>query len=113
LEKEVRRPDEREQAEERPNLIGGDEALAALLGDLLDDWLLSERPDEKGKAGHNVADRRLILQHERRSRNEIDESEDERQRANEQIEACELEPLSPAPNGVRNDEHDRAEDRRL
>jgi hypothetical protein len=37
LEKEVRRPEKREQAEERPDLIGGDETLAALLGDRLDD----------------------------------------------------------------------------
>ena len=70
-------------------------------------------PATKNEAGRRIADRRLVLEHEWRSRGEIDEAEDERQRAHQQIEAREREAPQPAPSGVRDDEQDRAQDRGL
>src|SRR5208337_246381 len=53
---------------------------------------------------------RLVFEHERRRRDEIDEAEKERQSARQQIEPGKSETLSPTPYRVDDDGEDRAGD---
>ena len=113
LDEEIGGPGEGEQAEEGADLARRDEGFAALLSDLLDDRLLAHRAGDEGRARRGIGDRRLVFQHERRGRGEIDRAENQGEPAGQEIEPGEGDAVAPAPGGIGGDGEERAEDRGL